>query len=72
MGQDSGSDRDVPADLPKSITHVSKKTSDTSKHVHSEDSQFKGSDSSVASEELKTEVGDMRVDESETSAEGRG
>lgn len=75
----SGSDSDVPTDLPKSVTFVPKKKSDTSKGVHIEASLEKGSDAKrpplpstfldVAAEELETEVGDMEVDEPEINAE---
>ncbi|KAL2932175.1 Protein TSSC4 [Bienertia sinuspersici] len=76
----SGSDSDIPADLPKSVTFVPKKKSDTSsKVVHNEVNSEQESDVKrpsmqstfvdVATEEQETEVGDMEVDEPETSVE---
>lgn len=75
----SGSDSDVHANLPKSITFVPKKKLETSKGDHSESGQEKESDVKcpsfqstfldVAVEEQETEVGDMEVDEPERSAE---
>ncbi|XP_021726313.1 uncharacterized protein LOC110693505 [Chenopodium quinoa] len=75
----SGSDSDVPTDLPKSVTFVPKKKSDTSKGVHNDASQVKGSDAKctplqstfldMAAEDQETEAGDMDIDEPETSAE---
>ncbi|CAO2842741.1 unnamed protein product [Amaranthus hypochondriacus] len=73
-----GSSSDVHTDLPKSVTFVPKKKSDTSKAVDNEDSQSRGSDAKLtsvqstfldmASNEQESEVGDMEVDEPETNA----
>ncbi|XP_021861480.1 uncharacterized protein [Spinacia oleracea] len=75
-------DSDVSTDLPKSVTFIPKKKSDTTKGGFSEASQEKGGDTKcpptqstfldVVAEEQETEVGDMEVDEPESAETSAG